>query len=66
MLNNAETRGVVAPVVEPIAKALLRMGLSADMVTVIGTAITVTTALWFIPRDNILPAIIILLLFLAA
>ena len=65
MLNNAEARGAVAPVVEPIAKALLRLGLSADMVTLIGAAITVTTALVFIPQDNFLPAIIILLLFLA-
>ena len=65
MLNNAEARGFVAPVVEPIARALLRIGLTADMVTLIGAAITVTTALVFIPQDNFLPAIIILLLFLA-
>jgi CDP-diacylglycerol--glycerol-3-phosphate 3-phosphatidyltransferase len=65
MLNNAEARGVVAPVVEPIARALLRIGLSADMVTIIGAVIAVTTALYFIPRDEFLPAIIILLLFLA-
>jgi CDP-diacylglycerol---glycerol-3-phosphate 3-phosphatidyltransferase len=64
MLNNAEARGFVAPVVEPVARALLRVGLTADMVTIIGAAITVTTALYFIPRDNFLPAIIILLLFL--
>jgi phosphatidylinositol phosphate synthase len=65
MLNNADARGAVAPVVEPIARGLLRIGLTADMVTMIGAAITVTTALFFIPRDNFLPAIIILLLFLA-
>ena len=35
----------MAPVVEPIARALLRIGLTADMVTLIGAAITVTTAL---------------------
>lgn len=64
MLNNAETRGLVAPVVEPIARALLRIGLTADMVTVIGAAITVTAALYFIPRDDFVPAIVILVLFL--
>ncbi len=38
MLNNAEARGFVAPVVEPIARALLRIGRHADMVTLIGAA----------------------------
>lgn len=64
MLNNAETRGLVAPVVEPIARVLLRIGLTADMVTIIGAAITVTSALVFIPRDDFIPAIVILVLFL--
>ena len=36
MLNNADARGFIAPVVEPIARALLRMGVTPDMVTLIG------------------------------
>ena len=66
MLNNAETRGVVAPVVEPVARALLRIGLSADMVTVIGCAITVVAALWFIPQGRFIPALLIVGFFIAA
>ncbi|MCU0284526.1 MAG: CDP-alcohol phosphatidyltransferase family protein [Candidatus Nanopelagicales bacterium] len=66
MLNNADARGVIAPVVEPIARALLRIGLSADAVTVIGTAITVTSALWLIPQERFLPALLIVTFFVAA
>ncbi len=66
MLNNAETRGVVAPVVEPVARALLRVGLSADMVTIIGGVITVTSALVLIPNGRFVPAILILGFFLVA
>jgi CDP-diacylglycerol--glycerol-3-phosphate 3-phosphatidyltransferase len=66
MLNNAEARGVVAPVVEPVARALLRIGLSADMVTVIGCAITVVAALWFIPQGRFIPALLIVGFFIAA
>lgn len=66
MLNNAETRGVVAPVVEPVARALLRIGLTADMVTIVGAAITVTSALVLIPSGHFVPAIFILGFFLVA
>ncbi|MCU0301565.1 MAG: CDP-alcohol phosphatidyltransferase family protein [Candidatus Nanopelagicales bacterium] len=66
MLNNAEARGFVAPVVEPVARALLRTGLSADAVTVIGAAITVTAALWLIPQGRFIPALVIVSFFIAA
>jgi CDP-diacylglycerol---glycerol-3-phosphate 3-phosphatidyltransferase len=66
MLNNQDARGFVAPVVEPIARALLRVGLTADMVTVIGAAITVTCAVWLIPQGRFVPALIIVGLFIAA
>ncbi len=66
MLNNAEARGVAAPVIEPIARALLRIGLSADMVTVIGATITVVSALVLIPQGRFIPALLIVGFFIAA
>ena len=64
MLNNADARGAIAPVVEPIARGLLRIGLSADMVTIIGATITVVSALVLIPQGRFLPAVVILTLFI--
>jgi CDP-diacylglycerol--glycerol-3-phosphate 3-phosphatidyltransferase len=65
MLNNADARGFVAPVIEPVARALLRVGLTADMVTVIGAAITVASALVLIPQGRLLPALLIVGFFIA-
>jgi CDP-diacylglycerol--glycerol-3-phosphate 3-phosphatidyltransferase len=65
MLNNEDARGVVAPVIEPVARALLRVGLTADMVTVIGAAITVASALILIPQGRLLPALLIVGFFIA-
>jgi len=66
MLNNADARGVVAPVVEPVARGLLRIGLTADMVTIIGATITVVSALVLIPQGRFVPALVILGFFIAA
>jgi CDP-diacylglycerol--glycerol-3-phosphate 3-phosphatidyltransferase len=65
MLNNADARGAVAPIVEPIARGLLRIGLTADTVTIIGATITVVSALVLIPQGRFIPAVLILLLFIA-
>ena len=66
MLNNAESRGAIAPVVEPIARALLRAKVTPDMVTLTGTTLTVGTALWLIPQGRFIPALILLLVFTMA
>jgi CDP-diacylglycerol--glycerol-3-phosphate 3-phosphatidyltransferase len=66
MLNNADARGVVAPVVEPVARGLLRIGLTADMVTIIGAMITVVSALVLIPQGRFVPALLIVGFFIAA
>lgn len=66
MLNNADARGVIAPVVEPIARGLLRMRVAPDMVTLIGTTLTVLTALILIPPGRFVPALILLFLFTSA
>ena len=59
-----DARGIIAPVVEPIARACCASGDTPDMVTLIGAAITVTSAILLIPRGHFIPAIIILLFFL--
>jgi CDP-diacylglycerol---glycerol-3-phosphate 3-phosphatidyltransferase len=66
MLNNADARGVIAPVVEPIARGLLRMRVTPDMVTLTGTTLTVLTALILIPQGRFIPAILLLFLFVSA
>jgi CDP-diacylglycerol--glycerol-3-phosphate 3-phosphatidyltransferase len=66
MLNNADARGVIAPVVEPIARGLLRMRVTPDMVTLTGTTLTVLTALILIPQGDFIPAVILLFLFISA
>jgi CDP-diacylglycerol--glycerol-3-phosphate 3-phosphatidyltransferase len=66
MLNNADARGVIAPVVEPIARGLLRMRVTPDMVTLTGTTLTVLTALILIPQGRFIPAVILLFIFTSA
>ena len=66
MLNNAESRGAIAPIVEPIARALLRARVTPDMVTLTGTTLTVVTALWLIPQGRFIPAVVLLLVFTMA
>jgi CDP-diacylglycerol--glycerol-3-phosphate 3-phosphatidyltransferase len=66
MLNNADARGFVAPVVEPIARGLLRVGITPDMVTIAGTVLTVTTALVLIPQERFVPALVLLAVFTVA
>jgi CDP-diacylglycerol--glycerol-3-phosphate 3-phosphatidyltransferase len=66
MLNNADARGVIAPVVEPMARGLLRMRVTPDMVTLTGTTLTVLTALILIPQGRFIPAVILLFLFTSA
>lgn len=52
MLNNASARRAVSGAVDPVAKGLLRVGLSPDAVTLIGTVGTCAAALWFFPRES--------------
>lgn len=45
-------RGGVTRVVTPLAKALLRLGVSPDAVTIAGTLGVVAASLWFLPRGQ--------------
>ena len=62
MLNNAEARGFIAPVVTPMARTLLRVGVTPDMVTYFGTAATVVGALVFFPRGQFVVGVLVILL----
>ena len=60
MLNNASARRAVSGMVDPLAKGLLRLGLSPDAVTLIGTVGTCAAALWFFPQQQWLPGTLII------
>jgi CDP-diacylglycerol--glycerol-3-phosphate 3-phosphatidyltransferase len=61
VLNNASARKAIAGIVEPPAKALLRIGVTPDMVTVVGALGSSLTALILVPRGEFLLAVAILL-----
>lgn len=63
MLNNQSARKVASRVVDPIAKRLLALGLSPDAVTYVGAAATSVAALWFFPRGQFIPGVIIIAIF---
>lgn len=66
MLNNSDARGAIAPIVEPLARGLLRMRVTPDMVTLTGTALTVVTALVLIPQQRFVAAVLLLFVFTSA
>jgi CDP-diacylglycerol--glycerol-3-phosphate 3-phosphatidyltransferase len=56
----------VAKVFDPIARGLLRLGLTPDLVTMIGTTLVVTTALVAYPQGFLFPGTILIALFVFA
>lgn len=56
-------RPAAAAVFEPIARGMLRIGLTPDAVTMAGTTVVVTTALVAYPRGWLLPGTLIIALF---
>ncbi len=54
MLDNAKARAGIAGAIEPIARGLLRVGLSADAVTWIGAAAVVADSVFVIARGHFL------------
>lgn len=61
MLNLRES---VSRVTNPVGSWLLRHGVRADMVTVIGTAVSVVAALWFFPRGNLFWGTVVVTVFI--
>ena len=60
MLNNPAARKVSTAVLEPVARLLLKLHVSPDAVTVVGTLITCTAALVFFPRGDFIPGVLII------
>jgi CDP-diacylglycerol---glycerol-3-phosphate 3-phosphatidyltransferase len=56
----------VARVFEPIGRALMRLGLTPDHVTIIGTTVVVATALIAYPQGYLLPGTLIIAVFVLA
>ena len=61
MLNGL--RGAMTRLFTPLAKALLRMGVSPDAVTITGTLVVVVTALWAFPTGHLLVGTLIITVF---
>jgi CDP-diacylglycerol--glycerol-3-phosphate 3-phosphatidyltransferase len=49
-------RGLVTAIISPVARLLLRLGVSPDAVTLVGTVATCSAALWFAPRGDLIVA----------
>ncbi len=60
MLNNPAARKVSTAVLDPVARLLLKLHVSPDAVTVVGTLITCTAALVFFPRGDFIPGVLII------
>ena len=54
MLENI--RGIVTAIISPIARLLLRLGVSPDAVTLVGTLCTCGAALWLAPQGHLIAA----------
>lgn len=63
MLNQTNARSVAAKVVDPVARTLLRLHITPDMVTVVGTVAVSAAALWFFPDGRFVPGVLIIFLF---
>lgn len=64
VLNNQGVRSVVAKVIDPLARGLLKLGVTPDMVTFVGAAGTSVAALWFFPRGEFVAGVLVILLFI--
>jgi len=56
-------RGAMTRLFTPLARLLLRMGVSPDAVTIGGTLVVVTTALWAFPTGHLLLGTLIITVF---
>lgn len=58
-------RAPIRPVVEPVAAALLRVGISPNAVTLVGTAVSVLLAVILIPTNHLFAAAVSIAIFTA-
>ena len=66
MLDNQKSRNIAAKIVDPVAKGLLRIGLTANAVTVIGASLSSVIALLTIPYGNFQLALVLMIPLVAA
>lgn len=57
-------RDLYGQILTPLARSLLRVGISPSAVTVVGTLGVLASALWFIPRGQLVSGSIVVALFL--
>lgn len=60
---NIFARASVSRLVDPVGEWLVRVGIGADAITLVGTIGTVASALWFFPRDQLLAGTIAVTVF---
>ena len=60
MLNNADVRRAISGAVDPVARGLLRIGVSPDAITIFGATVTSVTALVLLPQGEFLWALLII------
>ena len=63
MLDNLVVRASVRRVTGPLARQLVRCGVSPDLVTVVGSVGTVTAALWFFPAGMFVAGTLVVTVF---
>lgn len=63
MLNNADVRGSIAKFVDPVAKKLLDWGIAPDAITYLGALGVAVPALYFFPRGQFIPGVLIATVF---
>lgn len=64
MLDNAKSRSVAEKAIDPIAKLLLKIGLSPNAVTILGTVGISVAAIVFFPKGDFFVGTLIILLFI--
>lgn len=62
-MSSIFSREAVSTVTHPIAKALIRIGLTPDSVTLFGTVCSVGAALWLFPTDHLFLATMVIWFF---
>lgn len=64
MLNQTNIRSGLSKVLDPVASGLLKIGLTPDLVTLIGTVGVSTAALVFFPRGQFVAGVLVILVFI--
>lgn len=59
----AKARAKISTITNPIAKVLIRLGISANVMTVIGMLLSVGSALWFFPQGHLFVGTLFIWLF---